>query len=178
MLKYDICRTRARSFLFGQTRFSGYWGATLSSWCQDGGLHRVLWELHRVLCGSYTEYFVSRTECCGWGNRPPHPLQNMPSTSRKGGKRELGMGMGVGPNFSYNILNHKCPSRAQLRKRTQRVQPKPTNGMLFALILMYTRSKFSIQSDTDAQSYGPHKSTMPSRAQRAKIHKKRIKTEL
>ena len=170
MLKYDICRTRARSFLFGQTRFSGYWGATPSSWCQDGGLHRVLWELHRVLCGSYTEYCVSRTECCGWVNRPPHPLQNMPSTSRKGGKRELGMGMGVGPNFSYNILNPKWTARAQLRKRTQRMQPKPTNGMLFALILMYIRSKFSIQSDTDAQSYGPHKSTMPSRAQTAKIH--------
>ena len=102
----------------------------------------------------------------------------MPSTSRKGGKRELGMGMGAGPNFSYNILNPKWTARAQLRKRTQRMQPKPTNGMLFALILMYIRSKFSIQSDTDAQSYGPHKSTMPSRAQTAKIHKKRIKTEL
>ena len=121
-------------------------------------------------CGSYTECCVSRTECCGWGNRPPHPLQNMPSTSSKGGKRELGMGMGAGPNFSYNILNPKWTARAQLRKRTQRVQPKPTNGMLFASILMYIRNKFSIQSDTDAQSYGPHKSTMPSRAQTAKIH--------
>ena len=88
------------------------------------------------------------------------------------------MGMGTGPNFSYNILYHKWTARAQLRKRTQRVQPKPTNGMLFALILMYIRNKFSIQSDTDAQSYGPDKSTMPSHAQMPKIQKETIKTEL
>ena len=103
-------------------------------------------------------------------SQPPHPLQKFECThtQRQG---QLGMGMGLGPNFSYNILNPKWTSRAQLRKLTKRVQPISTNGMLFASILMFIRSKFAIRLDPHAQSCGPDKSTMPSHAQTPNIQK-------
>ena len=67
-----------------------------------------------------------------------------------------GMGMGMGtPTRTYLIIIYLKPGeRAHLQKLVKRERAIPAICMRWALIEMYLRSQFPIQTDRDVRSYG------------------------
>ena len=68
----------------------------------------------------------------------------------------MGMGMGMGtPTRTYLIIIYPKPGeRAHLQKLVKRERAIPAICMRWALIEMYLRSQFPIQTDRDVRSYG------------------------
>jgi hypothetical protein len=68
----------------------------------------------------------------------------------------MGMGMGMGtPTRTYLIILYLKPGeRAHLQKLVKRERAIPAICMRWALIEMYLRSQFPIQTDRDVRSYG------------------------